>query len=34
LEELVGEIYDESDYPNRGASRNVMVGSRLGKGRK
>jgi len=34
LEELVGEIYDESDYPNRGASRNVMVGSRLGKGRR
>jgi putative hemolysin len=34
LEELVGEIYDESDYPNRGASRNVMVGSRLSKGRR
>jgi CBS domain containing-hemolysin-like protein len=34
LEELVGEIYDESDYPNRGGSRNVMVGSRLGKGRR
>ncbi|PZV16731.1 MAG: HlyC/CorC family transporter [Leptolyngbya sp.] len=34
LEELVGEIYDESDYPNRGASRNIMVGSRLSKGRR
>ncbi len=34
LEELVGEIYDESDYPSRGASRNVMVGSRLSKGRR
>ncbi|MEX0267754.1 hemolysin family protein [Leptolyngbyaceae cyanobacterium UHCC 1019] len=34
LEELVGEIYDESDYPNRGGSRNIMVGSRLGKGRR
>lgn len=25
LEELVGEIYDESDYPSRGGSRNVFL---------
>ena len=36
LEELVGEIYDESDFPSRLAARNpaIELSSRLGQGRR